>query len=77
MSIEAPIKLGIGPEALLARNPRLIYAQASGWGRKGPDANELSFDYTGIARSGMICPVANGELLRVKSFRESATKSED
>src|SRR5512136_427189 len=54
MSIEAPIKLGIGPEALLARNPRLIYAQASGWGRKGPDAAALSFDYTGIARCGMM-----------------------
>ena len=54
MSIEAPIKLGIGPDILLARNPRLIYAQASGWGRKGPDANELSFDYTGIARSGLM-----------------------
>ncbi len=34
MSIEAPIDLGIGPDDLLARNPRLIYAQASGWGRK-------------------------------------------
>ena len=54
MSIEAPIKLGIGPEALLAGNPRLIYAQASGWGRKGPDANALSFDYTGIARCGFM-----------------------
>lgn len=54
MSIEAPIKLGIGPDVLLARNSRLIYAQASGWGRKGPDANELSFDYTGIARAGMM-----------------------
>jgi crotonobetainyl-CoA:carnitine CoA-transferase CaiB-like acyl-CoA transferase len=54
MSIEAPIRMGIGPEVLLARNPRLIYAQASGWGRKGPDAHELSFDYTGIARSGLM-----------------------
>jgi len=54
MSIEAPQKLGIGYEALSARNPRLIYAHASGWGRKGPDANELSFDYTGIARSGLM-----------------------
>ena len=54
MSIEAPQKMGIGPEALLARNPRLIYAQASGWGRKGPDAGELSFDYTGIGRSGLM-----------------------
>jgi crotonobetainyl-CoA:carnitine CoA-transferase CaiB-like acyl-CoA transferase len=54
MSIDAPIKLGIGPEVLMARNPRLIYAHASGWGRKGPDANDLSFDYTGIARSGFM-----------------------
>jgi len=57
MSIEAPIRLGIGPDDLLARNPRLIYAQASGWGRKGPDANDLSFDYTGIARSGMMMSI--------------------
>lgn len=54
MSIGAPLRLGIGPEALLARNPRLIYAQASGWGRKGPIAESLSFDYTGIARSGLM-----------------------
>jgi crotonobetainyl-CoA:carnitine CoA-transferase CaiB-like acyl-CoA transferase len=54
LSIEAPQKMGIGPEALLERNPRLIYAQGSGWGRKGPDANELSFDYTGIGRSGLM-----------------------
>jgi crotonobetainyl-CoA:carnitine CoA-transferase CaiB-like acyl-CoA transferase len=59
MSIEAPIKMGISPEALLKRNPRLIYAQASGWGRKGPDANELSFDYTGIGRSGLM--MSSGE----------------
>jgi len=54
LSIEAPIKMGISPEALLERNPRLIYAQASGWGRKGPDAHGLSFDYTGIGRSGLM-----------------------
>ncbi|NQT31465.1 MAG: CoA transferase [Deltaproteobacteria bacterium] len=54
LSIEAPIKMGIGPEALFERNPRLIYAQASGWGRKGPDAHGLSFDYTGIGRSGLM-----------------------
>ncbi|TES84354.1 MAG: CoA transferase [Dehalococcoidia bacterium] len=59
MSIEAPQKMGIGPEVLMKRNPRLIYAQASGWGRKGPDANELSFDYTGIARAGLM--MSSGE----------------
>ncbi len=54
LSIEAPIKMGIGPDVLLTRNPRLIYAQASGWGRKGPDALDYSFDYTGIGRSGLM-----------------------
>ena len=54
MSIDAPIKMGIGPDVLMERNPRLIYAHSSGWGRKGPDATELSFDYTGIARSGLM-----------------------
>lgn len=54
LSINAPIRMGIGPDVLMKRNPRLIYAQASGWGRKGPDANALSFDYTGIARSGLM-----------------------
>lgn len=54
MSIEAPKRIGIGPDALLKRNPRLIYAHASGWGRKGPIAHDFSFDYTGIARSGLM-----------------------
>jgi len=59
LSIDAPLKMGIGPDELLKRNPRLVYAQASGWGRKGPDANALSFDYTGIGRSGLM--MASGE----------------
>jgi CoA:oxalate CoA-transferase len=61
MSIDAPIKLGLGPDDMLKRNPRLIYAQSSGWGRKGPDASSLSFDYTGIARTGlMMCAGERG-----------------
>jgi crotonobetainyl-CoA:carnitine CoA-transferase CaiB-like acyl-CoA transferase len=60
MSIGAPIRLGIGPDELLGRNPRLIYAHASGWGRKGPIANTLSFDYTGIARSGFMMAAGEG-----------------
>ncbi len=59
MSIQAPDKMGIGPDALLARNPRLIYAHASGWGRKGEGAEDFSFDYTGIARCGLM--MAAGE----------------
>jgi crotonobetainyl-CoA:carnitine CoA-transferase CaiB-like acyl-CoA transferase len=57
MSIDAPKRMGIDYETLSAINPRLIYAHASGWGREGPDANELSFDYTGLGRAGtmMMC----------------------
>jgi crotonobetainyl-CoA:carnitine CoA-transferase CaiB-like acyl-CoA transferase len=62
MSIDAPKRMGIDYEALSAINPRLIYAHASGWGRKGPDAGALSFDYTGVARSGtmMMCGERGG-----------------
>ena len=62
MSIDAPPKMGIGPDVLMARNPRLIYAHASGWGRQGPDAETLAFDYTGVARSGtmMMCGERGG-----------------
>jgi len=52
LSINAPDRMGIGYDVLRARNPRLIYAHTSGWGRSGPDAEALSFDYTGIARCG-------------------------
>ena len=54
LSIGAPYRMGINHEVLLARNPRLIYAQASGWGRKGPGAEQLSFDRTGLARAGLM-----------------------
>jgi crotonobetainyl-CoA:carnitine CoA-transferase CaiB-like acyl-CoA transferase len=54
LSINAPDRMGIGYEVLSQRNPRLIYAHTSGWGRKGPDADALSFDYTGVARCGLM-----------------------
>jgi crotonobetainyl-CoA:carnitine CoA-transferase CaiB-like acyl-CoA transferase len=59
LSIDAPKRMGIAPDDILPKYPKLIYAQASGWGRKGPDANAFSFDYTGIARSGLM--MASGE----------------
>ena len=37
-------KLGLGPQALLARNPRLIYAGLYGWREDGPYAGRPAYD---------------------------------
>ncbi len=47
-------KAGLDYEALSKRNPRVIYAHASGWGPLGPDKGEPSADYTALARSGLM-----------------------
>ena len=31
-------RLGVGPDACLARNPRLVYGRMTGWGQDGPYA---------------------------------------
>ncbi len=47
-------RLGLGAAALRARNPRLVYASASGYGPEGPESGAPSFDYLGLARSGIM-----------------------
>jgi len=44
---------GVDPEALAARNPRLIYVHASGWGDAGPDRRPLGTDFLVQAHAGM------------------------
>jgi crotonobetainyl-CoA:carnitine CoA-transferase CaiB-like acyl-CoA transferase len=46
-------RLGLGYETLHARNPRLVYAVASGFGDKGPDANKGMVDGAAQARGGI------------------------
>jgi crotonobetainyl-CoA:carnitine CoA-transferase CaiB-like acyl-CoA transferase len=51
---EAVEQLGLGPEALLARNERLVYASVTGYGRTGPDAGRAGYDVGAFwARSGI------------------------
>jgi CoA:oxalate CoA-transferase len=47
-------RLGVGPDALMAENPRLIYASATGYGLSGPERDNLAMDITIQAASGAI-----------------------
>lgn len=52
-------RLGLGYAELRQRNPRLIYATATGYGPEGPESGDPSFDQLGLARSGIM--LAAGE----------------
>ncbi len=47
-------RLGIGPDACLGRNPRLIYGRMTGWGQDGPLAHAAGHDINYIALSGAL-----------------------
>jgi alpha-methylacyl-CoA racemase len=47
-------RLGIGPEAVMARNPRLVYGRMTGWGQEGPLAATAGHDIDYIALSGAL-----------------------
>ena len=45
-------RLGFGPDVVLARNPRLVYARMTGWGQRGPLSQAAGHDINYIALSG-------------------------
>jgi alpha-methylacyl-CoA racemase len=47
-------RLGLGPNACLARNPRLVYGRMTGWGQHGPLAHSAGHDINYIAISGAL-----------------------
>ncbi|MDY7104115.1 MAG: CaiB/BaiF CoA-transferase family protein [Actinomycetota bacterium] len=47
-------RLGIGPDVLLAANPRLVYGAATGYGIDGPDRDQLAMDVTIQAHGGIM-----------------------
>ncbi len=47
-------RLGLGPEACLARNPRLVYGRMTGWGQEGPYAAMAGHDINYIGLSGTL-----------------------
>ncbi|HVK21768.1 MAG TPA: CaiB/BaiF CoA-transferase family protein [Actinokineospora sp.] len=50
-------RMGLGPDALLARNPGLVYGRITGWGQDGPLAPSAGHDINYIAISGALEPI--------------------
>ena len=47
-------RLGLGPDVLLALNPRLVYGRMTGWGQDGPLAHAAGHDINYIALAGAL-----------------------
>ncbi|MBE7373053.1 CaiB/BaiF CoA transferase family protein [Pseudomonas lopnurensis] len=50
-------RLGLGPDELLARNPRLVYGRMTGWGQSGPLAKAAGHDINYIALTGALAAI--------------------
>ena len=47
-------RLGVGPGACHARNPRLVYGRMTGWGQDGPLARQAGHDINYISLTGAL-----------------------
>ncbi len=47
-------RLGLGPDVVLAANPRLVYGRMTGWGQNGPRALTAGHDINYIALTGLL-----------------------
>jgi alpha-methylacyl-CoA racemase len=47
-------RLGVGPDACLKRNPRIVYGRMTGWGQSGPLAQAAGHDINYISLSGVL-----------------------
>jgi alpha-methylacyl-CoA racemase len=50
-------RLGLGPDDVAARNPRLVYGRMTGYGQDGPNAQRAGHDINYIAVSGALWPI--------------------
>src|SRR5437762_1409702 len=47
-------RLGLGPDVVLKRNPRLVFGRMTGWGQEGPLAQAAGHDINYIAITGAL-----------------------
>jgi alpha-methylacyl-CoA racemase len=50
-------RLGLGPDLVLARNPRLVYGRMTGWGQEGPLAQAAGHDINYISLTGALAAI--------------------
>ncbi|NKQ53069.1 CoA transferase [Amycolatopsis sp. K13G38] len=50
-------RMGLGPEQVHARNPRVVYGRVTGWGQDGPMAPAAGHDINYIGLSGALEPI--------------------
>jgi alpha-methylacyl-CoA racemase len=50
-------RLGLGPEVVLARSPKLVYGRMTGWGQDGPLRDAAGHDINYIALSGALSAI--------------------
>lgn len=54
-------RLGLGPEAMIDVNPRLVYGRMTGWGQSGPLATTAGHDINYIALTGMLHAIGDAD----------------
>lgn len=54
-------KLGLGPEALLGRNPKLVYGRITGWGQEGPLAQAAGHDINYLSLTGLLSCIGEAD----------------
>lgn len=54
-------KLGLGPDVVLARNPRIVYGRMTGWGQDGPLAQAAGHDINYIALTGALAAIGGAD----------------
>ena len=47
-------RLGLGPDVMFKRNPKLVYGRMTGWGQTGPLAQRAGHDINYIALAGVL-----------------------
>ena len=54
-------RLGLGPDVVLARNPKLVYGRMTGWGQQGPLAQAAGHDINYISLTGALAAIGPAE----------------